>query len=77
MYKMQGFELAAICVAPFDVQYFCEREPRKLVGVLGALIDVVTGHCKNAVHRAGGHFGGPFLIFNTFSKWSRDSVKIQ
>ena len=23
------------------------------------LIEVVTGHCKNAVNRVGGHLGGP------------------
>ena len=57
--KMEGFELATIFVAPSAFQNFWETDPRTLVGVLGALIEVVTGHCKNAVNRAGGHFGGP------------------
>ena len=57
--KMQGFELATLFVAPSDFQNFCERDPRKLVGVFGVLIEVATGPCKNAVNRAGGHFGGP------------------
>ena len=39
--KMQGFELAAISVAPSDFQNFFE---------------VATGPCKNAVNRACGHF---------------------
>ena len=56
---MEGFELATIFVAPSDFQNFWETDPRTLVGVLGALIEVVTGHCKNAVNRAGGHLGGP------------------
>ena len=72
--KMQGFELATLFVAPSDFQYFCEGDPRKLVDVFWAVIelaaisvapadfhnffDVVTGHCKNAVNRAGDHFGG-------------------
>ena len=38
---MQGFELAAISVAPSDFQNFFE---------------VATGPCKNAVNRACGHF---------------------
>ena len=57
--KMQGFELATLFVAPSDFQNFCERDPRKLEGVFGVLIEVATGPCKNAVNRAGGHFGGP------------------
>ena len=56
---MQGFELATIFVAPSDFQNFWETDPRKLVGVLGGLIEVATGHCKNAVNRAGGHLGAP------------------
>ena len=51
--KMQGFELATLFVAPSDFQNFCERDPRKLVGVFCGLIEVVTGPCKNAVNRAG------------------------
>ena len=51
--KMQGFELATLFVAPSDFQNFCERDPRKLVDVFCALIEVATGPCKNAVNRAG------------------------
>ena len=58
--KMEGLELATMFVAPSDFQHLCERDPRTLVGVFGVLIEVVTGHCKNEVNRAGGHFGGPF-----------------
>ena len=43
-------------VAPSDFQYVCERDSRTLVGVLGALVEVVTGHCKNGVNQAGGNF---------------------
>ena len=57
--KMRGFELATFFVAPSDFQNFCESDPRKLVGVFCALIEVTTGPCKNAGIRAGGHFGGP------------------
>ena len=64
---MQGFELATIFVAPSDFQYVCERDPRKLVGVLGALIDVVTGHCKNAVNQAGAILS---LLSSVFSRLS-------
>ena len=39
--EMQGFELAAISVAPSDFHNFFE---------------VATGHRRNAVNRAGGHF---------------------
>ena len=53
--KMQCIELSTIFVAPFGFQNFGETDPRKLVGVFGALIEVVTGHCKHAVNRAGGH----------------------
>ena len=67
---MQGFELATLFVAPSDFQSFCETDHRKLVGVFWPLIEVVTGHCKNAVNRAGGHLGAPLLIFQTFS-WGR------
>ena len=55
---MEGFELATIFVAPSDFQNFWETDPRTLIGVWGALIEVVTGHCKNEVNRAGGHLGG-------------------
>ena len=55
---MQGFELAAISVAVVDFQNFWETDPRTLVGVFWALIEVVTGHCKDAGIRAGCHFGG-------------------
>ena len=64
--KMQGFELATIFVAPSDFQNFWETDPRKLVGVLGALIEVVTGPCKNAVNRACGHLGGPLGFSKLF-----------
>ena len=57
---MEGFELATIFVAPSGFQNFRETDPRTLVGVWEALIEVVTGHFKNEVNRAGGHFGGPF-----------------
>ena len=57
--EMQGIELATLFLAPSDFQNFCERDPRKLEGVFGVLIEVATGPCKNAVNRAGGHFGGP------------------
>ena len=57
--KMQGFELATLFVAPSDFQNFCERDPRKLVVVFCAFIEVATGPCKNEGIRAGGHFGGP------------------
>ena len=57
--KMQGFELATLFVAPSDFQNFWETDPRKLVGVFRALIEVATGHRTNAVNLAGGHFGGP------------------
>ena len=30
--------------------------------VFGALIEVVTGHCRNGLNRAGGHFGGLFCF---------------
>ena len=56
---MQGYELATLFVAPLDFQNVCERDPRKLVVVLGVLIEVATGPYENAVIRAGGHFGGP------------------
>ena len=42
-----------------------------------AFIEVGTGLCKNEVNRAGGHFGAPHLIFITFSRWARDTVKMQ
>ena len=57
--KMEGFELATIFVAPSVFKNVGGTDPRMLVGVLGALIEVVTGHCKNGVTRAGGNFGGP------------------
>ena len=57
--KMEGFERATIFVAASAFQSFWETDPRTLVGVCWALIDVVTGHCKNAVNRAGGNFDGP------------------
>ena len=50
---MEGFELATIFVAPSAFQNFWETDPRTLVGVFGALIEVVTGRCKNAGIRAG------------------------
>ena len=53
---MLGFELATIFVAPSDFQNFWETDSRKLVSVLGALIEVATGNCKNAMNRTGGHF---------------------
>ena len=55
---MTGFELATIFVAPSDFQNFWETDPRTLIGVFWALIEVVTGLCKNGVNRAGGLFGG-------------------
>ena len=58
--KMEGFKIATIFVAPFAFQNFGETDPRTLVGVLGALNEVVTGNRKKAVNRAGGNFGGPF-----------------
>ena len=58
--KLWGFELPTLFVAPSDFQYVCETDPRTLVDVFGVLIKVATGHCKNGVNRAGGHFGGPF-----------------
>jgi len=57
--NMQRIELATLFVAPSAFQYFCETDPRKLVGVFSPFVEVATGHCKNAVIRAGGHFGGP------------------
>ena len=60
--KMQGFELATLFAAPSDFPNFCERDPRKLVGVFGVLIEGATGPYKNAVIRAGGHFGGPLWL---------------
>ena len=44
-----------------ELKYFC------------ALFDVVTGHRKYAVNI----FRWPFLIFRTFSTWSRDTVNMQ
>ena len=64
--KMEGFELATIFVAPPDFQNFWETDPRTLVGVLGVLIVVVTGHCKNEGIRAGGYFGGHLGFSNFF-----------
>ena len=55
---MQGIELATILVAPSAFQHVCEKDPRALVGVLGVLIEVVTGHRRNGGIRAGGYFGG-------------------
>ena len=57
--EMQGIELATIFGAPSAFQHFCEKDPRTLVDVFGVLIEVVTGHRRNAGIRAGGHFGGP------------------
>ena len=57
--EMQGIELATIFGAPSAFQHFCETDPRTLVDVFGVLIEVVTGHRRNAGIRAGGHFGGP------------------
>ena len=45
-------------MAPSAFQHFCERDPRTLVRVFWVLIDVVTGHRRNAGIRAGGHLGG-------------------
>ena len=56
--EMQGIELATIFVAPSAFQHFCERDPRTVVGVFGVLIEVVTGHRRNAGIRACGNFGG-------------------
>ena len=55
---MQGIELATIFGAPSAFQHFCEKDPRTLVDVFGVLIEVVTGHRRNAGIRAGGYFGG-------------------
>ena len=57
--EMQGIELATIFGAPSAFQHFCEKDPRTLVDVFWVLIEVVTGHRRNAGIRAGGHFGGP------------------
>ena len=57
--EMQGIELATLFLAPSDFQNFCERDPRKLEGVFGVLIEVATGPCKNAVNLACGHFRAP------------------
>ena len=58
--EMQGIELATVFVAPSAFQHFCERDPRTLLGVFGVLIEVVTGHRKNAGIQACGNFGAPF-----------------
>ena len=55
---MEGFELATIFVAPYDFPNFWETYPPMLVGVLGAFVEVVTGHYKNAGIRAGDHLRG-------------------
>ena len=34
--------------------------------ICSVLIEVVTGHCKNAVNRAGGHLGGPLWFSKLF-----------
>ena len=57
---MKGIEIATIFVAPSAFQNFWETDPRTLVGVFGALIEVVTGRCKNEGIRAGDYFGGLF-----------------
>ena len=58
--EMQGIELATIFGAPSAFQHFCEKDPRTLVAVFGVLIEVVTGHRRNAGIRACGNFGPPF-----------------
>ena len=56
---MQGFEPS------IDLEFenfFFFKDALKLQYLFESfspLIEVVTGHCKNAVNRAGGHLGGP------------------
>ena len=75
--EMQGIELATIFGAPSAFQHFCEKDLRTLVGVFSDLMEVDTGHCKNAVNRACGHFRWPLLIFTTSLRWPRDTVEMQ
>ena len=58
--EMQGIELATIFGAPSAFQHFCETDPRTLVDVFWVLIEVVTGHRRNARIRACCNFGAPF-----------------
>ena len=67
--NMQRIELASLFEAPSAFQIFGKRELK----YFGAFFDVVTGHRKYAVNI----FGWPFLIFRTFSRWSRDTVNMQ
>ena len=67
--NMQRIELASLFVAPSAFQNFGETDQNYFC----ELFDVVTGHRKNAVNRA----GWPPLIFRTFSRWSRDTVNMQ
>ena len=56
--KMQGFEPSIDL--EFENGFF--KNALKLnvfFESFSRLIQVVTGHCKNAVNRAGGHLGGP------------------
>ena len=52
--NMQRIELAILFVAPSAFQTFGTREQKSFC----ELFDVVTGHCKNAVIRAGDHLRG-------------------
>ena len=67
--NMQRIELASVFEAPSAFQNLGTRELKYFC----ALFDVVTGHRKYAVNI----FGRPFLIFRTFSSWSRDTVNMQ
>ena len=67
--KMEGIELASLFEAPSAFQTFGKSGLK----YFSALFDVVTEHRKYAVNIC----GWPFLIFITFSTWSRDTVNMQ
>ena len=57
--KKKGFEPSTDL--EFENDFFNKVPKLKTFFFLSfsALIEVVTGHCKNAVNRAGGHLGAP------------------
>ena len=67
--KMQRIELASLFEAPSAFRTFGKSGLK----YFSALFDVVTEHRKYAVNIC----GWPFLIFITFSTWSRDTVNMQ
>ena len=67
--KMEGIELASFFEAPSAFRTFGKSGLK----YFSALFDVVTEHRQYAVNIC----GWSFLIFITFSTWSRDTVNMQ